>query len=428
MIRLRQFLAIVALLVAAPMALAQDDGKPTIAFLTVGPDVNEASEFGVLDVLYLFDYLTDAEYSELRASLSGGLRNLEGERINLLFSNASWDYASIVPMLEAALDQGADVLVTDTTPVSQAAVNLTSQMEEPTPVIFMSVFNPYAAGLADAPCIKPDNVSGTERVIDYETLLSLLALQDPDITTIGTVFASDSASGSYGAEQIATIGAGMGLTVEVAAAASIADVGLAAESLASKGAQAFALTADLLISEALPAIMGIAEENSMPVYHPNVVYFVSDATVVAGSIATYGPGLNAGHILAGYLDGAIDLASTSVNRVAGMTVAVNIDQARRMNVAVPEQLLESADFVLENGGVTITPKGMTNFQFLGEMGMLALLYPELASGSELASPEMLAMLTQMAFPDPKAQHEDFLAGLQCTPEMIAEQQAALDAG
>ena len=428
MTRISMLLAIAALMIAAPLALAQDDGKPTIAFLTFGPDVNEASEFGVLDVLYLFDYLSDAEYTELRESLSGGLRNMEGERVNLLFSNAAWDYASIVPMLEAALDQGADVLVTETTPVSQAAVNLTSQMDEPTPVIFMSVFNPYAAGIADAPCIKPAHVSGTERVIDYETLLSLLAAQDPSITTIGTVYASDSASGGFGVEQIAAVGEGMGLAVEVAAVTSIADVGLAVEALVSKGAQALALTADLLISEALPAIMGIAEDNGIPVYHPNVVYFVSDATVVAGSIATYGPGLNAGHILAGYLSGAIDLGSTSVNQVSGMTVAVNVDQAKSMGIAVPEQLLAAADFILEDGGLTITPKGMTNFQFLGEMGMMALLYPELASGSGLASPEMLTMLTQMAFPDPKAQHDEFLASLQCTDEMIAEQQAALDAG
>ena len=426
MIRTLLCLSLIVAILAAPLALAQDDGKPTIAFLTFGPDVNEASEFGALDILYLFDYLTEAEYSGLRESLSGGLSDMEGERVNLLFSNAAWDYGSIIPMLEAALDQGADVLVTETTPVSQAAVNLTSQMEEPVPVIFMSVFNPYAAGLADAPCIKPDHVSGTERVIDYATLVSLLHLQNPAVSSIGTVFASDSASGRYGAEQITAIGEGMGLTVEVAAVASHADVGLAVESLASKGVQALALTADLLISEALPAIMGIAEDHGMPVYHPNVVYFVSDATVVAGSIATYGPGLNAGHILVGYLKGSIDLASTGVNRVSGMTVAINVDQAQRMNVAVPEEMLEAADFVLEGGGLTITPKGMTNFQFLGEMGMMALLYPQLASGSGLASPEMLTMLTQMAFPDPKAQHEDFLAGLQCTEEMIAEQQAALD--
>ena len=427
MYRILTVLMLALCTIAVPLASSQDD-KPTIAMFTFGPDVNEASEFGVLDVLFLFGYLTEAEYSGLRETLSQGLRNMEGEHINLMFSNAAWDYASIVPMLEAALDKGADVLITETTPVSQAAVNLTLQMDDPPPVIFMSTFNPYAAGIADAPCIKPDHVSGTERITDYATMLSLVKLQDPSITTIGTIFASDSASGAHGAEQIRTLGEAAGLSVETVAVVNLADVALAAESVIGKGAEVLVLTADLLTSEALPVIASIAQDNSVPVYHPNAVYFASDATVVAGSIATYAPGLNAGHILVGHLDGSIDLATTSVNTVSSMVVAVNLDSAMANDITVPDELLAMTDFVQKDGGLSISEKGMTNVQFLGEMGMLALLYPEMAAGSDLVSPEMLAMLTQMAFPDPAAAHDDFLASLQCTPEMIAEQQAGLDAG
>ncbi len=336
--------------------------------------------------------------------------------------------ALLAPPLSQALDAGADNLIPETTPVSQAAVNLTLQMDDPPPVIFMSVFNPYAAGIADAPCVKPDHVSGTERVTDYETVLSLLRLQAPETRTIGTVYASASSSGAYGAAQITTFGEAMGMTVEVAAAAAISDVKLATESVVSKGAEALALTTDLLTSEALPVIVGIVEENGLPVYHPNAVYFALQATVVAGSIATYGPGLNAGHILVGHLNGSIDLATTSVNAVSGITLAVNLDRAREQGISLPEEMLELADFYQEDGSLTITPKGMTNFQFLGEMGMMALLYPELAAGSGMAETETLTMLTQMAFPDPAAAHDAFLASLQCAPEMIAEQQAALDAG
>ncbi len=427
MCRLAVFAAIMLAILGGPLALAQADDKPTIAMFTFGPDVNEASEFGVLDALRLFGYLTEAEHTVLRESLSGGLSDMEGEHINLMFSNASWDFASIIPMLESALDMGADVLITETTPVSQAAVNLTSQMEDPVPVIFMSAFNPYSAGIAESPCIKPDHVSGTERVVDYETMLSLAVVQNADLQTVGTVFASDSASGAHGAEQIASLGESMGLTVEANSVVGISDVGLAVDALVSRGVEALILTADMLISEALPQIVQVAEDNSLPIYHPNVTYFAMNPTVAAGSIATYGPGLNAGHILVGLLDGEIDLATTGVNSVSGLTIAVNVDAANAMNVAVPEELVAMADFVLEDGGLSISEKGMANFQFLGEMGMLALLYPEMAAGSGLASPEMLTMLTQMAFPDPAAAHADFLASLQCTPEMIAEQQAALDA-
>ena len=410
-------------LMAAPLALAQaTDDKPTIAMLTFGPDVNEASEIGVLDVLHLYGYLTEAELAAMREDV----RDMDGEHLNLIVADAAYDYANIVPLIESALDRGADVLVTETTPVAQAAVNLTMDMEMPVPVIFMSVFNPYAAGIAQAPCIKPDHVAGTERITDYETLLSLLALQHPQAKAVGTVYASDSASGAFGAQQISAIAESLGLSAHVVAVPTISDIGAAVESLIDKDVDALALTADLLTSEALPTIVGIAEDGGVPVYHPNAVYFALQATVVAGSFATYGPGLNAGHILVGYLDGDIDLAATGINLVSSMTVAVNLDRSQAMGIDVSDKVLESADFIQQDGGLTITPKGFGNAAMMGEVGMLALLYPEMAADSELITPEMLAMLVQMAFPDPAAAHDDFLASLQCTPEMIAEQQAALD--
>ena len=410
-------------LMAAPLALAQaTDDKPTIAMLTFGPDVNEASEIGVLDVLHLYGYLTEAELAAMREDV----RDMDGEHLTLIVADAAYDYANIVPLIESALDRGADVLVTETTPVAQAAVNLTMDMEMPVPVIFMSVFNPYAAGIAQAPCIKPDHVAGTERITDYETLLSLLAMQHPQAKAVGTVYASDSASGAFGAQQISAIAESLGLSAHVVAVPTISDIGAAVESLIDKDVDALALTADLLTSEALPTIVGIAEDGGVPVYHPNAVYFALQATVVAGSFATYGPGLNAGHILIGYLDGKIDLATTSVNLVSSMTVAVNLDRSKAMGIDVSDKVLESADFIQQDGGLTITPKGFGNAAMMGEVGMLALLYPEMAADSELITPEMLTMLVQMAFPDPAAAHDDFLASLQCTPEMIAEQQAALD--
>ena len=386
------------------------------------------SECGVIEALHRFGWLTDDEYGGLKANLEDGLSNLEGERVNLLFSDASWDYGSLIPMMETALDKGADVFVTETTPVAQAAVNFTLAMDDPIPVIFMSVFNPYAAGIADAPCIKPDNVTGTQELIDYEGLLALAALQNPDLETVGTLYNSASAAGQMGAELIAEAGEALGIRVEQAAVFGLADVGIGLEGLISKGVDAFVLTVDILTSQATAQIATIGADNDIPVYHPVASYLYSGATVAAGSIATYGPGLNAGQILVGILDGALDPATTGINTADNSVIAVNVDRSARSGVKVSENLLSRADFVVADGELSITPKGMTNFQFLGEMGMMALLYPQLASGTDAVTPEMLAMLAQVAFPDPTAAHEAFLAGLQCTDEMIAEQQAELDAG
>lgn len=401
---------------------AQADAKPTVALLDFGLTINTSNRIAVLDILALYGYLNEDERDQVAASQ----QSYEGENINLIISDAGFDFANLIPMIETALDQGADVLVTDSTPVTQAAINVTSEMEQPRPVIFTSVFNPYAAGIADAPCVKPAHVTGTQRITDYEDLLALAKMQNPEMDTIGTVYASASATGEHGAKLIAAAGEALGVAVEEAAVASLADIGIALEGLVSKGVDAIVLTVDSMTSQATPLIVAVGAENDIPVYHPNATYFLYGTTVAAGSIAMYGPGLNAGHMLVGLLEGAIDPAETSINLVDSMAIAINLDRSANAGVEVSEEMLARADFVVEDGSLRIMPKGMANTQFLGEVAMMALLYPEMAEDMDAVTPELLAMLAQVAFPDPVAAHEAFLASLHCTPEMIAEQQAALD--
>ena len=274
---------------------AQDDEKPTVALLQFGVTIATPTRTAVFDMLKLYGYLSEDEHSAVVQSQ----RDYEGEKIKFIIADAGYDFANLIPMIETALDKGADVLLTQSTPATQAAVNLTSEMQDPTPVIFASVCNPYAAGIADAPCLKPAHVTGTQRLTDYEDLIALAMLQNPDMGVIGTIYASASATGAHGAKMIAAAGEALGITVVEAPVVSLADVGVAADGLVSKGVDAFVLTVDTLTSQATPQIVAVGAENDIPVYHPNATYFLSGATVAAGSVAVYGPGLNAGHMLIG---------------------------------------------------------------------------------------------------------------------------------
>jgi len=106
-------------------------------------------------------------------------------------------------MVEDALDQGADVLVTLGTPVTLVAVNTTQDMDEPPPVLFTAVHNPYLAGIADASCIKPAHVTVSEIETSYEYVFDALRKQDPALNVIGTIYDTAAASGEYGVDRIA---------------------------------------------------------------------------------------------------------------------------------------------------------------------------------------------------------------------------------
>ena len=164
--------SLVALLMLAAPALAQDE-KPTIAFLRYAgtAPVAEATE-GILDSLEAYGYLTSAERAALNESF-----DLNGENINLLYRDAGFDLPSVNLMVEEVIDKGADALVTITTQVAQIAVNATRDMEDPPAILFSLVTTPFTAGIAESSCIKPAHVAGTQPVLSFADYVPLVLVQ-----------------------------------------------------------------------------------------------------------------------------------------------------------------------------------------------------------------------------------------------------------
>ena len=197
--------AVLALLMA-PMSAADDD-KPTIAFLQLGANASSSlSEKGIFDMFEVYGFLN----AEERAALNE-MQDLEGERINIIYGNAGFDFATANLLLEDALDRGADALVTLSTQVTQLAVAATREMEDPPAIVFSLVTTPYIAGIADAPCLKPAHVAGTQPIVDYQDIVPLLLLQDPNMKVVGTLLSPEQPTSVYGANKIREIGESLGL-------------------------------------------------------------------------------------------------------------------------------------------------------------------------------------------------------------------------
>ena len=124
----KQVLLVASLLalLLAPIAHADDD-KPTLAFLRFGAStLISIAESGILDTLELYGFISADERAGLNESV-----DLEGEHLNVIYSDAGWDIATANLIIEDALDRGADVLMTWSAPVTQIAANMLSEMEDP---------------------------------------------------------------------------------------------------------------------------------------------------------------------------------------------------------------------------------------------------------------------------------------------------------
>lgn len=382
------------LLFVFPIA-AQDD-TPTIAIMRFGslPSL-EITEGAILDLLESYGFISADENRILEER-----KDYQGESVNIIWGDAGFDYPTISVMVDDALDHEADVLVTLGTPVTLAAVNATLDLDDPPAVLFTAVHNPYEAGIAEASCIKPANVTGMEIVTSYDYVFETLQKQSPDFAIIGTIFDTAETSGVFGADRIADIAGEMGISVETAGVTGLSDLRAAADSLVQKGAQAIVLPIDSLTTQGLPIIVTIANEGGIPVFHPSLGSIYYGATIGAGYSAFYVNGVNVGRTLAFHLNGDIDIASTAIYVATGRGLGINLDSANLQGVEVSSELIDEADVVMEGGAPTRV--SARTLQQIRRRGVI--------------------------IPHEQRQEADteFFAALQCTDDMIADQQAALD--
>ena len=366
-------LLIVVLVIGAGAVMAQDDDIPSVALIRLGPlPPFMFSEQGTMDVLAAYGYV-------------------DGENINITIGDAAMDVPTANQLIENAINEGVDVIITVTTPVSQAAVNATLDMDDPPIVLFNTVTEPYAAGIADASCIKPANVWGSQALPDYASILPLVWEVNPDIETIGWIYSTTEPNGVASTAIAEPIAAEIGLNMVIESVTETAEVSTAAEAAAGEGIDAFFIPTDSTVGNGLAAIIAVAEEEGIPVFFADSLQVFNSTTIGAG-VSYYQEGVDTGRVLVAYLEGELDIATLGLSRQTGTLIGVNLDTAMGADVEIPQEFLDKANFIIEGGENT----------------------GDVLSLPDVEMEEMMDM------------DMGFIENLQCTEEMIAEQQAALD--
>ncbi len=191
----------------------------------------------------------------------------------------------------------------------------------------------------------------------------------------------------------------------------------------------------MLTMSGLPAIMQIAIENSIPVFHSTAETINLGATVSAGTAEYARQGNLIGAMLAGHLSGELDIASTGIALVDQLNVGLNLDSASAQGIKISSALMDRASVLLRDG--RLVDQGVT--ELLAAVGMdeetikvvVEALQHALVGGgqTELDLPDdVMAKVTALLASQRRMDDVSaILDSLHCTPEMIAEQQAALEA-
>ena len=426
-------LILLLLLLLAPVASAQDS-NPTIAILGFPVEVKQLQTSALLDVLQGYGMINQDERDALNE-----YEDVAGESLTIAWGSAELDLADASIVVERAIDQGADALVVFSTSMSQLAVNLTRDMPNP-PVVIFQVADPYAAGLADATCIKPAHVTGTHTSHDYELIFDVLQLQLPDLATVGVLYSLGHAVGEVGQRKATAVAQSRGIEVISASVAEISEVGFAANGLISKEVDAIIMPSSAFITAAMPIAVEAAKEFSVPVVSPTLGTIFLGVTFGIGNYRNLQEGYDVGRVLVAWLNGEADIARTGINTISDTALGINLNSAALAEIEVSEELIAMADAIVVGDKYQMSPKMARDaFQYMDMPDEMIMMIVQAANipGLEIVEERIQAPLATVVgeaagfatgsfSPNPEMDAA-FVAGLECTDEMIAEQQAALDA-
>ncbi len=390
-------LVIFVALLIVPAAGAQDDDKPTVAWLKWGDSRNVAlAEKAILDMLQVYGLINDEERALLDEE-----RSIEGERIDIIYGDALFDRMEANVIIDEAIDRGADVFVTFTTQMTQIVYYSIREFIDPPKLIFTVTSGPYITGVADSSCIKPDFVIGTVPVTDYEDIVPLLRMQNPDIQVAGAIWSPQQRASEVGVSRIKAIAQSLEppLTIVDETIVVTPDLYQAVQNLADRGAEAIIIP--IFTFQGFSLLLSLTYDYGLPVLFSAPQNAYRGGTIGGGFFGLYKQGVIAGNMLIGHLNGDYDIATTGIYESDDFAYTVNLDAADLQGVEIPQAMLDGAAYVVENG---VTEQGVT-----------------------LQWPEVEITLPDMPLEERRAADLEFLAGLECTVEMIAEQQAALDA-
>lgn len=432
-------LALLFCLLIAPFATAQANDNPTVVIIRYGPYISDPiMESGLLDTLQVYEWIS----AEERALLNAG-QNIQGEKINIFWSAAGFDLPTVNILVEDALDRGADILVTSGAPVTQIAISITQDQDEPTPVLFHGVNHSTEYGISDSPCLKPAHVTGSEYTPPFDEVFEVFLLQNPALQRVGVIHTATDAAGIFGAAQIQAIGEAKGIAVESAAVAGFSDLRAATQSLVSKGVEAIVLPIDFTVGSGLPVVVSAAKEEQIPVFYPVPGTVMLGVTVGVGFFDYYAQGIDTGLVLNARFKDGLDFNTLAVNSLTGSSVGINVDVANEMEMEVAQELRDIADITVHEGAMLLSQAVLERqMELLGaddtirqmvlslgnDMDWSMLMQPGAGGEADPMVGQLFQMLIELRrSPENLAADAALLELRHCTDDMIAEQQAALDA-
>jgi ABC-type uncharacterized transport system substrate-binding protein len=284
-----------------------------------------------------------ADVEEAEKGVTDGLREVglvDGRDFVATIRNAQGDMATVSGLVDAALAESADLLVTFSTPTLQAAMQRTKTV----PIVFNYVANAVAAGAGKSDTDHAANVTGVYMIAAYDQMMTLVRSYLPSAKVLGTIYVPAEVNMVVQRDAFVASAKKAGIEIKMIAANSSTEVADAALALAASRIDAICQISGNLTASAFPSIAQAARQARLP------VFAFQSSQVHAGAVAG---------VVRDYYDGGREAAALAARVMRGESPAsipfvpfaktrfiVNLESARRLGLTTPPALVAKADEVV----------------------------------------------------------------------------------
>jgi ABC-type uncharacterized transport system substrate-binding protein len=280
----------------------------------------------------------DAESGVLEGLRESGLENGRDYEVKIL--NAQGDMATVSALIDAAVTDGADLLITFSTPTLQAALRRAQNV----PVVYNYVSSGLKAGAGKSNVDHAPNVTGVSLLPANDEALALLRTHFPSIHKIGTLYCPAETNMVNAKNSLDEAAKRRGFQVEYVPAETATDVPDAAAALMSRDIDAVLQIPGNLTASAFGSISEAARRAHLPVFAFQKSQAIGGAMVVIARDYR-DSGRHAAHLAARIMRGE-DPKKIPLEDFGKTSLIVNLEAARLLNIALPPSLVRSAQSVI----------------------------------------------------------------------------------
>jgi ABC-type uncharacterized transport system substrate-binding protein len=243
-------------------------------------------------------------------------------------------------LVDAAITEGTDLLMTLSTPTLQAAI----ARGRGKPIVFTFCASGIAAGAGTSDTDHLPNVTGVPSASPYAELLGLARESIPGLKRIGTLIVPSESNSVYNVEKLVELANQQGIEVEQIAVNSITEVPDAAASLFSRNLDAVVQVASNLTTSSFASLSRAAASSDTPLFGGLSGDLVNGAALVLAR-DFHDAGLRSAALAVRIMNGESP-AGIPFQPLDTTSLQVNLDAARDQGFTVPPAVLARAQRVI----------------------------------------------------------------------------------